>query len=262
MALHSTQIGSGEPLLLVHGLGSSSRAFNLIAPELAKRFTVVAIDLPGHGHSPHESQQAMDPVALAQRLFDEMSLLGFDSFHLAGNSLGGWIALEMAALHPDRVKSLIALAPAGLWLTPYPSRVPGAAVSRAMAVSLKSVAPSLLKYDWAKKIGFGLVSPKWRELPLDVLINATLDMGTSEGYFPAWDAFLGARFEGEISANVPTTIIFGDIDNTLPARTSQERSLVPVHAKWVVLSNCGHAPMWDQPEAVVAEIFSTAGILT
>ena len=129
-----------------------------------------------------------------------------------------------------------------------------------MAVSLKSVAPSLLKYDWAKRIGFGLVSPKWRELPLEVLVNATLDMGTSEGYFPAWDAFLGARFEAEISESVPTTIIFGDTDNTLPARTSQERSLTPTHAKWLVLSNCGHAPMWDQPEAVIAEISATAGI--
>lgn len=260
MALHSTQLGSGEPLLLVHGLGSSARAWNMIAPGLAERFTVITIDLPGHGLSPHDVTQAMDPVALAQRLFDEMALLGFDEFHLAGNSLGGWIALEMAALHPHRIRSLVALAPAGLWLIPYPSRVPGAAVSRAMAVSLKSVAPSLLKYDWAKKIGFGLVSPKWRELPLEVMINATLDMGSSKGYVPAWDAFLGARFEGTIEARVPTTIIFGDIDNTLPARTSQERSLLPAHAKWVVLSQCGHAPMWDQPEAVIAEIYATAGI--
>ena len=261
MALHSTQIGSGEPLVLIHGLGSSSRAFNLISPELAKQFTVVTFDLPGHGQSPRDPQQAMDPVSLARRIFDEMSHLGFENFHLAGNSLGGWIALEMAALNPDRIKSLIALAPAGLWLIPYPSRVPGAAVSRAMAVSLKSVAPSLLKYDWAKKIGFGLVSPKWRELPMDVLINATEDMGASEGYFPTWDAFLGARFDGAISSSVPTTIIFGDADNTLPARTSQERSLVPAHARWIVLSECGHAPMWDQPDAVVDEIFATAGIL-
>ena len=83
MALHSTQIGSGEPLLLIHGLGSSSRAFNVISPELAKQFTVVTLDLPGHGQSPRDPQQAMDPVSLAQRIFDEMSHLGFENFHLA-----------------------------------------------------------------------------------------------------------------------------------------------------------------------------------
>jgi len=46
----------------------------------------------------------------------------------------------------------------------------------------------------------------------------------------------------------------------LPARTSQEQSLLPAHAKWVVLSECGHAPMWDQPEAVIAEILAAAEI--
>ena len=260
MTLRSTITGSGEPLLLVHGLGSSARAWNLIAPTLSQQFTTIAMDLPGHGQSPHEPAQPMDPVSLANRLVDEMAALGFNEFHLVGNSLGGWIALEMAALHPNRIKSVTALAPAGLWLTPYTSRVPGAAVSRVMAVSLKSVAPSLLKYEWAKKIGFGLVSPKWRELPLDVMLNATMDMGTSKGYFPAWDAFLGARFEADIPESVPTTIIFGDTDNTLPARTSQEKSLLPAHAKWVVLSECGHAPMWDQPEAVIAEILAAAEI--
>ena len=72
-----------------------------------------------------------------------------------------------------------------------------------------------------------------------------------------WDAFLGNRFDKEISPNIPVTIIFGDSDNTLPANNSQEKSLAPKHSKWVVLSQSGHAPMWDQVDAVVAETIET-----
>jgi len=54
------------------------------------------------------------------------------------------------------------------------------------------------------------------------------------------------------------TIIFGDSDNTLPAQTMQERTLAPAHARWVTLSQSGHAPMWDSPNEVIAEIIHTA----
>jgi pimeloyl-ACP methyl ester carboxylesterase len=54
------------------------------------------------------------------------------------------------------------------------------------------------------------------------------------------------------------TIIFGDSDKTLPLNTSQERSLAPSHARWVVLSESGHAPMWDHPDEVIQEILITA----
>ena len=82
-------------------------------------------------------------------------------------------------------------------------------------------------------------------------------MGTSRGYFPTWDAFLGKRFDEEISPAIPVTIIFGDTDNTLPAHTSQERSLAPKHAKWIVIPHCGHAPMWDHPQTVISYIEET-----
>jgi pimeloyl-ACP methyl ester carboxylesterase len=56
---------------------------------------------------------------------------------------------------------------------------------------------------------------------------------------------------------IPITILFGDTDNTLPAQFSQERSLVPAHSRWVVLPESGHAPMWDRPAEVIAEVLHT-----
>jgi pimeloyl-ACP methyl ester carboxylesterase len=82
-------------------------------------------------------------------------------------------------------------------------------------------------------------------------------MGNAKGYFPAWDAMLGRRFDAYVPESVPVTIFFGDTDNTLPYPVSQERSLAPQHCSWIVIDNCGHAPMWDQPDLVARLIKET-----
>jgi len=69
---------------------------------------------------------------------------------------------------------------------------------------------------------------------------------------------LGLRFDKEISPDIPVTILFGDTDNTLPVRYSQERSLAPAHAKWVTIPQAGHAPMWDSVPVVLEHIRQTA----
>ena len=86
-------VGSGPTLLLIHGMGSASTAWNLITPELSKKFTVVTVDLPGHGDTPYLENQPMDPHSLALAVLNEMSELGFERFDLCGNSLGGWFCL-------------------------------------------------------------------------------------------------------------------------------------------------------------------------
>ena len=91
-------------------------------------------------------------------------------------------------------------------------------------------------------------------------LKAAIAMGGASGYYKLWDAFLGNRFDKAISPNIPVTIIFGDTDYTLPAENSQEKSLAPAHAKWVNLPQSGHAPMWDQVDAVVAETLQTIGL--
>ena len=112
--LKSKVFGRGEPLLLIHGMGSASTAWKPLIPLLENEFTIITVDLPGHGESPYRPGQAMDPNTLGIYVLDLMQDLGFPEFHLAGNSLGGWVALEMAATEPARIKSLTALAPAGL----------------------------------------------------------------------------------------------------------------------------------------------------
>ena len=256
--LHTTKSGSGDPLVLIHGMGSSSTAFKPIRPLLEKKFLVIAIDLPGHGETPMIKGRAMDPHSLALNVFDELSEQGIDRFHLAGNSLGGWVSLEMASSKPERVRSLTGLAPAGLWLNPYNARYPGTALARFLARYTHKFAPTALHFEAARKLCFWDVSPRWRELSYEICLDATIAMGKADGYYPAWDGMLMKRFDGKIPEHVPVTIIFGDTDRTLPSTTCQERSVAPQHAKWIIFPDTGHAPMWDSPLDVANAIVETA----
>ena len=247
-----------EVLVLIHGMGSASTAWKLITPELIRHFTVVTLDLPGHGKTPLSISQAMDPPSLGDAVCETMTSLGIEKFHLCGNSLGGWVALEIAAKHSGRVLSITALAPAGLWLAPYTARYPGTALLRALAKTTRPLSPFALHYEWARKLGFATVSPLWKNLSYETCLDATEAMHVATGYFSAWDAMLKKRFDSPIPQSIPVTIVFGDTDNTLPAASCQERSVVPAHSKWFVIENCGHAPMWDHPTIVIRHIVETA----
>jgi pimeloyl-ACP methyl ester carboxylesterase len=246
------------PLVLVHGLGSAATAFKPIIPALAQSFRVITVDLPGHGQTPLDPSQAMDPHSLGQAVFDTIeSQYGIREFHIAGNSLGGWIGLEMASDQPDRIKTLIGIAPAGLWLEPASGRVPSEARSYYMAKVLKPFVKAGLHLKALRKIGYSTVSPKWQQLSYEICYDAANAMGNAPGYFPAWDGMLGRRFEGFVPESIPVMILFGDTDNTLPYPESQERSLAPAHCTWLVINQCGHAPMWDQPDLIVKLIKET-----
>jgi pimeloyl-ACP methyl ester carboxylesterase len=246
-----------DVVVLIHGLGSAATAWKPITAELTSHLTVITLDLPGHGKTPLSISQAMDPRSFADAVCETMTSLGIEKFHLCGNSLGGWVALEVAAKHSGRVLSITGLAPAGLWLAPYTARYPGTALLRAIAKTTRPLTPIALRYEWGKKLGFADVSPQWRNLSYEICLDASMAMGSASGYFQAWDGMLKKRFDSPIPQSIPVTIVFGDSDNTLPASNCQERSLVPAHSKWFVIDIWGHAPMWDHPTTVVRHILET-----
>jgi pimeloyl-ACP methyl ester carboxylesterase len=257
-SLNIKKYGHGENILVaIHGLGSASSAWDLVRPELEKHFKFVTLDLPGHGDATMLATEDMDPQALSKILVSELEKSGITKFHLIGNSLGGWIALELAAAFPDKVLSVTGVAPAGLWLKAKTHRNGELAISRYLAKITYRLAKPISKIKALRKLGFKLVSPQWEKFTPETCAKAAIAMGSASGYYKLWDAFLGNRFDKKIPTNIPVTIIFGDTDNTLPAANSQEKSLAPAHCRWVVLPQSGHAPMWDQVSNVVAETIKT-----
>ena len=252
----------GAPfVVLIHGMGSAATAWKPLLPFLSESFNIITVDLPGHGLSPIKKNQAMDPKSIADLVVSEIKReFDVSEFHLIGNSWGGWVALEIAANYGGNVKSVLALAPAGMWMTTFVKRYPGATFLRLLAKSSSPLAPSLLKYEKSREFSFSNVSPQWRQFTYELCLDATIAMSRSVGYFPAWDGMLNKRFDSKIDPSIPISIVFGDSDNTLPAANCQEKLMAPAHANWITFENSGHAPMWDQPAKVAAELFSVAGV--
>ena len=113
MTLNQHRGGSGEPLVLLHGIGHTWRGFRPMLPRLEPHFDVLAVDLPGFGHSARFHHGTVpSPEALADSVAEAMDAAGFETAHMAGNSLGGWVALELA--RRGRARTCTAISPAGL----------------------------------------------------------------------------------------------------------------------------------------------------
>ena len=109
--------GEGEPLVCIHGLGGTKSSFLPTVAALAPSgFRVIALDLPGFGDSHRPSSGAYNSEWFANAVLELLDELGLDRVNLAGNSMGGRIAIETGLRHPDRVKRLVLLSPALAWL--------------------------------------------------------------------------------------------------------------------------------------------------
>lgn len=257
----STKSENNPPLVLVHGLGSAGSIWKSLIPDLQKDFTVYALDLPGHGVADINSEDSHDPRSLAQSIVDYMvSEHKVEKMHVAGNSLGGWIALEMAAVAPDRVESVTALAPAGLWNQAPTQKLPPSLDSRILAKISQFFMPLAYHLPPLKALGYRKITHLWRELSYESCRDSVIAMARSKGYKHLWQGIRGRKFESAIPEHVEVAIVFGDTDRTLPEEVAQERSVAPVHAKWIVVENCAHVIMWNFPRLTVEFIKRTAGL--
>ena len=247
-------------LVLVHGLGSAGTIWKSLIPQLLPHFSVITVDRPGHGDAPIEESEVVDPRSLAAAIVSEVQTkLNYSQMHAAGNSLGGWIALEMGAVAPEKVKSVTALAPAGLWHQGPTSKLPPSFFdARILAIISQHFMKLAYKLPPLKAIGYKKITHLWRELSFESCRDSVLAMANSKGYLPLWRGLRGRSFESAIPDDVRVAIVFGDYDLTLPENIAQERSVAPTHSEWVVVDNCAHVIMWNYPDLTVDFIKRTA----
>jgi len=254
-----TQDLSNPALVLVHGLGSAGSIWKSLVPQLQESFTVYAIDLPGHGDAPLNQGEEMDPRSLAQAIVNYMvSEMKVEKMHVAGNSLGGWISLEMAAVAPDNVLSVTALAPAGLWHQQPKRLLPPSLDARILAKISQYFMKTAYRIPVLKAIGYKKITHLWRELSFESCRDSVIAMARSKGYMPMWHGANGRRFESVVPEKVKLSVVFGDSDLTLPEEIAQEKSVAPAHSRWIVVDNCAHVIMWNYPTLTVELIKKTA----
>ena len=233
--------GAGPRVLLLHGLGGERHVWEPVWPVLKARCEVLALDLPGFGASPPLPAGAeVDPPALARVIAAFVRREGFERPHVVGNSLGGWIALELARL--GAVRSVTALCPAGFWVRrqgPLPAGPRRAATLMRPLIAPAFAVPAVRR----RALGGVMVHPE--RVPYRAAVRMARAYLGGPGYVAVQTAMRAARLEDADGIDVPVTLAWGERDRLVgPARVP----FIPTRVE--VLRGCGHIPTWDDPARV------------
>lgn len=246
--------GQGRPLLLLHGIGMSHAAWQPVMSLLARERRVIAVDIAGFGQTP----ALVGPVtedALVDGLKQTLLSLGIDEpVDIAGNSMGGWLALA-AATH-GLARSVVAISPAGLASsdnTPRHIR-PIFDSARMMAKRFPRISERLVKIAPVRSAFLAIpMSIRGYKIPADAAIRSLQDFAHAPGFDATYDAIDLVHGMNELT--IPITVAFGRLDLLLTSAL-QRREALPAHATWLKPWNWGHVPMWDDTEGVAKLILS------
>jgi pimeloyl-ACP methyl ester carboxylesterase len=240
--LNHVRRGSGEPLVLIHPLGAELVVWEPLLDLLAAERDVIAVDLPGFGGSAPLSNGALPtPQLLARSVGAFMDSLGIERAHVAGNSLGGWVALEVAKA--GRALSVTGLSTAGLWRRPLGPR-PGADLRR-VGRALLPVLPLMLRSERGRRLLLRSSVGHPERVPPAAAWRLVRSYVTSPGFEGANVAMRAAVFSGVEQIRVPVTLAWAELDRLV----RRPRETVPGW-RTLVLRGCGHIPTWDDPEQV------------
>jgi pimeloyl-ACP methyl ester carboxylesterase len=244
--------------VLVHGLGHRWQAWEPVLDELCAHHDVIALDLPGFGAAPMSPGMPMDIPALAAAVTAFLTAEGVERPHAAGNSLGGAIALELAVT--GAAASATAFSPIGFDTATERRRA--LAILRALRATTFLPRPAIrtvLRSRLLRAACFGPLVAYPERLPRRRMIDDALAMRRGQGFERAARAGLRYRFAG--TPEVPVTIAWGDRDRIVrPHQAARARVRLP-RARHVLLADCGHVPMSDDPALVAATILATTGVV-
>lgn len=238
-----------EPLVLLHGVTDTPRTWDLVLPRLAEHHEILAPTLLGHhGGPPYAGLPT--PAAIADQLEADLDAAGLDTAHVAGNSLGGAMALELAAR--GRARTVVALAPAGGWAHDDPDRAGTAEFFRTSQELVARAAPyadsiASTPEGRARALAFMVEHPE--HVPADLVahqIAAAADCAivmplVERTFAEGWDELSGP-------VEVPVRVVWGTADKVLrwPTAAARWRELLP-DAEWVEMDGIGHLPQLDDP---------------
>jgi pimeloyl-ACP methyl ester carboxylesterase len=253
MALDQHRGGFGAPLVLIHGIGHTWRSWKPMLPLLEERFDVLAVDLPGFGHSkPFPPGVDSTPEALADAVEDEMGRAGFDRAHIAGNSLGGWLALELA--RRGRAETVTAISPLGLqhareldWAV---------AILRGMRWVAQNAPPPgfLVQSPVGRVLAAGpSYARAWKKDPEQLAEEAEL-FASCPGFDAALTHTFGTRPRGLTTLDVPVLLLWGTLDVILIPRQGRRFERLIPGAELRYIRGIGHTPMSDAPEELADAI--------
>ena len=250
--------GSGESLVLLHGLAGAARIWQPVVERLEPHHEVITITMAGHcDGNPWDDGVPVGVRTLADAIEARIDALGLDRPHVAGNSLGGWMALELA--RRGRARSVTAISPAGAWdpeagVAHLARRA--ALARRAMAV-LQLDRMRLLRRPRARRALLRLVMEHADRMPAAAAAHFLQDAGgcTVFDELVAAIATEGPIAPIDVPDGCPVRIAWGTVDRVIPFEPYGRLMLeaVPAAEHWP-LHGVGHVPMYDDPDLVAGAV--------
>jgi pimeloyl-ACP methyl ester carboxylesterase len=248
--LSTMEAGTGEPVLLLHGLGATKASFLPTLDALAPSYRAIGVDLPGFGDSAKPLFGAYDPPYFARAMTALLDALELDSAHVVGNSMGGRVALELGLSHADRVRRLVLLAPSMSWLkarpfAPYLRLIP-------TQLGIFQPTPRALIEPIVKQFVPG-ADTEWTAAGVDEFMRSYLTpLGRAAFYAAARNIYLeeprgpDGLWTRLGSLKPEALFVWGRKDNVVPigfARHVREELPAAQHLKL----DCGHVPQLERP---------------
>lgn len=244
VSLYYEEQGAGEPLLLLHGLGSNGRSWEYQVEPFARQYRVIVPDVRGHGRS----AKPAGPYSVSQfanDIFNLLDHLQIDRFHLVGLSMGGMIGFQMAVDRPERLKSMT-IVNSGPELIPRGLKEKWQILQRRLITRFVSMA----------KIGEiigGKLFPEPHQAAYKSQFIEQMSNNDPEAYKAATNALLGWSVSNKLARiQCPILVISADMDYTPVAFKEAYVRQLPT-ARLQVIENSRHATPIDQPE-----VFNTA----
>lgn len=256
MELSHHRVGSGDPVLLIHGVGSQWQIWEPVTERVAREREVVAVDLPGMGGSPTLPIGVVPNVAaLTDAVAGFMDERGLTRPVVGGNSLGGFIGLELAAR--GRARAVVAVSPGGFG-TPWEMAV-GRGNLRLGAWAARK-APERIEWFLRRPRGRNLslraTVGRPTQMSAAAAIGATRNLAASVGFEPTIQVISRERFRRGADVQVPVALVWGTRDYVLfPWQARRAMREMP-QARHVPLPGAGHVPTWDAPDEIARELLS------
>ncbi|MER5903909.1 alpha/beta fold hydrolase [Streptomyces mirabilis] len=247
------RVGTGEPLLLLHGIGHHRQAWDPVVHILAAEREVIAVDLPGFGESPAlPDGLTHDLRTVVPTLGGLCEALEIERPHVAGNSLGGLLALELG--REKLVRSVTAISPAGFW-SPVERRYAFGVLLAMRQGARRLPLPVIERLSRSAAGRAALTSTIYarpgRRSP-EAVVAETLALAHAEGFADTLRAGTTVQFTDDIPG-LPVTVAWGTRDRLLVRRQGIRAKHIIPRARLVRLPGCGHVPMNDDP-ALVARV--------
>ena len=242
------------PLLLLHGLGGSRVVWEPVVGLLEAEREVIVLDLPGFGEAP-PLPAGVEPSAanLAAAIKARLDELGVDRPHVAGNSLGAWVGLEMG--REGWAASVTALSPAGLWRQPLGPRDRD---PHRWARRLRPLVSLALRLRRPREAMLRTFAAHPERIPVAQGRELVLGWIDASGYAGANRAMRTHLFEpAGYPTEVPVTIAWGELDRLVGPPKPERR---PAGSCFLVLPGVGHTPTWDDPELVARTLLDGSAV--